>query len=159
MYIPFKKISNKSRAWIYILSEEISEKNKNKLNEYLKNVCEDWQSHGSIIKSSFLISKNRFILLFAEENTVSGCSIDASFSKLRKILNHLEIGLDSNSKIGIFKKEKMYFFDRIGIIKSIKNKTLERKDLMINTTVKNKEEYMDKWIIKIEDSWLNPLIK
>tara|TARA_Y100001968_G_C19216590_1_gene647514 strand:+ start:420 stop:899 length:480 start_codon:yes stop_codon:yes gene_type:complete len=159
VYIPFKKISNKSRAWIYILSEEISEKNKNKLNEYLKNVCEDWQSHGSIIKSSFLISKNRFILLFAEENTVSGCSIDASFSKLRKILNHLEIGLDSNSKIGIFKKEKMYFFDRIGIIKSIKNKTLERKDLMINTTVKNKEEYMDKWIIKIEDSWLNPLIK
>ena len=159
MYIPFKKISNKSRAWVYILSEEISEKNKNKLNEYLKNVCEDWQSHGSIIKSSFLISKNRFILLFAEENTVSGCSIDASFSKLRKILNHLEIGLDSNSKIGIFKKEKMYFFDRIGIIKSIKNKTLERKDLMINTTVKNKEEYMNNWIIKIEDSWLNPLIK
>ena len=159
MYIPFKKISNKSRAWIYILSEEISEKNKNKLNEYLKNVCEDWQSHGSIIKSSFLISKNRFILLFAEENTVSGCSIDASFNKLRKILNHLEIGLDSNSKIGIFKKEKMYFFDRIGIIKSIKNKTLERKDLMINTTVKNKEEYMNNWIIKIEDSWLNPLIK
>tara|TARA_Y100001970_G_scaffold37069_1_gene45728 strand:- start:851 stop:1330 length:480 start_codon:yes stop_codon:yes gene_type:complete len=159
VYIPFKKISNKSRAWIYILSEEISEKNKNKLNEYLKNVCEDWQSHGSIIKSSFLISKNRFILLFAEENTVSGCSIDASFSKLRKILNHLEIGLDSNSKIGIFKKEKMYFFDRIGIIKSIKNKTLERKDLMINTTVKNKEEYMNNWIIKIEDSWLNPLIK
>jgi len=159
VYIPFKKISNKSRAWIYILSEEISEKNKNKLNEYLKNVCEDWQSHGSIIKSSFLISKNRFILLFAEENTVSGCSIDASYSRLRKILNHLEIGLDSNSKIGIFKKEKMYFFDRIGIIKSIKNKTLERKDLMINTTVKNKEEYMNNWIIKIEDSWLNPLIK
>ena len=159
MYIPFKKISNKSRAWIYILSEEISEKNKNKLNEYLKNVCEDWQSHGSIIKSSFLISKNRFILLFAEENTVSGCSIDTSFSKLRKILNHLEIGLDSNSKIGIFKKEKMYFFDRIGIIKLIKNKTLERKDLIVNTTVKNKEEYMNKWAIKIEDSWLNPLIK
>ncbi len=159
MYIPFKKISNKSRAWIYILSEEISEKNKNKLNEYLKSICEDWQSHGSIIKSSFLISKNRFILLFAEENTVSGCSIDASFNKLRKILNHLEIGLDSNSKIGIFKKEKMYFFDRIGIIKSIKNKTLERKDLMINTTVKNKEEYMNSWVIKIEDSWLNPLIK
>ena len=159
MYIPFKKISNKSRAWVYILSEEISEKNKNKLNEYLKNVCEDWQSHGSIIKSSFLISKNRFILLFAEENTVSGCSIDASFSKLRKILNHLEIDLDSNSKIGIFKKEKMYFFDRIGIIKSIKNKTLERKDLMINTPVKNKEEYMNSWVIKIEDSWLNPLIK
>tara|TARA_B100001287_G_scaffold73540_1_gene61048 strand:- start:1451 stop:1930 length:480 start_codon:yes stop_codon:yes gene_type:complete len=159
VYIPFKKISNKSRAWIYILSEEISEKNKNKLNEYLKSICEDWQSHGSIIKSSFLISKNRFILLFAEENTVSGCSIDASFNKLRKILNHLEIGLDSNSKIGIFKKEKMYFFDRIGIIKSIKNKTLERKDLMINTTVKNKEEYMNSWVIKIEDSWLNPLIK
>jgi len=159
VYIPFKKISNKSRAWIYILSEEISEKNKNKLNEYLKSICEDWQSHGSIIKSSFIISKNRFILLFAEENTVSGCSIDASFNKLRKILNHLEIGLDSNSKIGIFKKEKMYFFDRIGIIKSIKNKTLERKDLMINTTVKNKEEYMNSWVIKIEDSWLNPLIK
>ena len=159
MYIPLKKISNKSRAWVYILSDDISEIIKNKLSKYLKSICEDWQSHGSIIKSSYAVSKNRFILLFAEENTVSGCSIDASFNKLRKILNHLEIGLDSNSKIGIFKKEKMYFFDRIGIIKSIKNKTLERKDLMINTTVKNKEEYMNSWVIKIEDSWLNPLIK
>ena len=159
MYIPLKKISNKSRAWVYILSDDISEIFKNKLSKYLKSICEDWQSHGSIIKSSYAVSKNRFILLFAEENTVSGCSIDASFNKLRKILNHLEIGLDSNSKIGIFKKEKMYFFDRIGIIKSIKNKTLERKDLMINTTVKNKEEYMNSWVIKIEDSWLNPLIK
>ena len=53
----------------------------------------------------------------------------------------------------------MYFFDRVGIIKSIKNKTLERRDLMINTTVKDKEEYMNSWVIKIEDSWLNPLIK
>tara|TARA_Y100000996_G_C22372585_1_gene581649 strand:+ start:240 stop:719 length:480 start_codon:yes stop_codon:yes gene_type:complete len=159
VYIPLKKISNKSRAWVYILSDDISEIIKNKLSKYLKSICEDWQSHGSIIKSSYVVSKNRFILLFAEENTVSGCSIDASFNKLRKILNHLEIGLDSNSKIGIFKKEKMYFFDRIGIIKSIKNKTLERKDLMINTTVKNKEEYMNSWVIKIEDSWLNPLIK
>ena len=159
MYIPLKKISNKSRAWVYILSDDISEIIKNKLSKYLKSICEDWQSHGSIIKSSYAVSKNRFILLFAEENTVSGCSIDASFNKLRKILNHLEIGLDSNSKIGIFKKEKMYFFDRIEIIKSIKNKTLERKDLMINTTVKNKEEYMNSWVIKIEDSWLNPLIK
>lgn len=159
MYIPLKKISNKSRAWVYILSDDISEIIKNKLSKYLESICEDWKSHGSIIKSSYAVSKNRFILLFAEENTVSGCSIDASFNKLRKILNHLEIGLDSNSKIGIFKKEKMYFFDRIGIIKSIKNKTLERKDLMINTTVKNKEEYMNSWVIKIEDSWLNPLIK
>ena len=159
MYIPLKKISNKSRAWVYILSDDISEIIKNKLSKYLKSICEDWQSHGSIIKSSYAVSKNRFILLFAEENTVSGCSIDASFNKLSKILNHLEIGLDSNSKIGIFKKEKMYFFDRIGIIKSIKNKTLKRKDLMINTTVKNKEEYMNSWVIKIEDSWLNPLIK
>ena len=159
MYIPLKKISNKSRAWVYILSDDISEIIKNKLSKYLKSICEDWQSHGSIIKSSYVVSKNRFILLFAEENKVSGCSIDATFIKLRKILNHLEIGLDSNSKIGIFKKEKMYFFDRFGIIKSIKNKTLERKDLMINTTVKNKEEYMNSWVIKIEDSWLNPLIK
>ena len=159
MYIPLKKISNKSRVWVYLLSDDISEIIKNKLSKYLKSICEDWQSHGSIIKSSYVVSKNRFILLFAEENKVSGCSIDASFNKLRKILNHLEIGLDSNSKIGIFKKEKMYFFDRIGIIKSIKNKTLERKDLMINTTVKNKEEYMNSWVIKIEDSWLNPLIK
>ena len=159
MYIPFKNISNKSRAWVYILNEDISEINKNKLSEYLKSICDDWQSHGSIIKSSYVVFKNRFILLFAEENTVSGCSIDASFNKLRKTLNHLEIGLDSNSKIGIFKKEKMYFFDRVGIIKSIKNKTLERRDLMINTTVKNKEEYLNNWVIKIEDSWLKPLIK
>ena len=122
MYIPFKNISDKSRAWVYILNEDISEINKNKLSEYLKSICEDWQSHGSIIRSSYVVFKNRFILLFAEENTVSGCSIDASFNKLRKILNHLEIGLDSNSKIGIFKKEKMYFLIELELLNQLKTK-------------------------------------
>ena len=63
MYIPLKKISNKSRAWVYILSDDISEIIKNKLSKYLKSICEDWQSHGSIIKSSYVVSKNRFIVL------------------------------------------------------------------------------------------------
>lgn len=159
MYIPFEKISEKSRAWIYILSENIDINISKELDETLKNICNEWQSHGQIIKSSYLISYNRFILLFAEDNnSVSGCSIDESNNKLRKKLNQLKIDLQPNSKIGIFKENKIAFFKKNELISLIKNKKIDLSQKMINTIVQDKLSFEKEWVLQLKYSWVNKLL-
>jgi len=158
MYIPFEKISDKARAWVYILSKDLKNNITKVLEKHLIEICENWKSHGSLINSSFVIYRNRFVILFAEENTVSGCSIDSTNNNLRKILNQLSIGIDSNSKIGIFINNKIIFNNRIKIVDLIKSKELKLSNKMINTTINNKKDYLNNWVLDIDKSWLNNFI-
>ena len=158
MYIPFEKISDKARAWVYILSKDLNNNITKVLEKHLIEICENWKSHGSLINSSFVIYRNRFVILFAEENTVSGCSIDSTNNNLRKILNQLSIGIDSNSKIGIFINNKIIFNNRIKIVDLIKSKELKLSNKMINTTINNKKDYLNNWVLDIDKSWLNNFI-
>ena len=158
MYIPFEKISDKARAWVYILSKDLKNNITKVLEKHLIEICENWKSHGSLINSSFVIYRNRFVILFAEENTVSGCSIDSTNNNLRKILNQLSIGIDSNSKIGIFINNKIIFNNRIKVVDLIKKKEIKLSNKMINTTINNKKDYLNNWILDIDKSWLNNFI-
>ena len=106
-----------------------------------------------------MISHNRFIILFAEDNNlISGCSIDKSNKELRKKLNQLKIDLLPNSKIGIFKKDKIEFFKKIDLIKLIKNKKILLSQNMINTTINNKESFEKKWILPLKNSWITKFL-
>ena len=158
MYIPFEKISDKARACVYILSKDLNNNITKVLEKHLIEICENWKSHGSLINSSFVIYRNRFVILFAEENTVSGCSIDSTNHSLRKILNQLSIGIDSNSKIGIFINNKIIFNNRIKTVDLIRKKEIKLSNKMINTTINNKKDYLNNWILDIDKSWLNNFI-
>ena len=152
MYISYNNISPKSKSWVYILSKNIDKNILLDLNAFLIKICEDWKSHGQTTKASYVISNNRFIILFAEDkNLISGCSIDKSNKELRKKLNQLKIDLLPNSKIGIFKEDKIEFFKKINLIK---NKKILLSQNMINTTINNKESFEKKWVLPLKNSWI-----
>ena len=155
MYISYDNISSKSKSWIYILSKNIDKNILLDLNAFLIKICKDWKSHGQTTKASYVISNNRFIILFAEDkNLISGCSIDKSNKELRKKLNQLKIDLLPNSKIGIFKEDKVEFFKKIDLINLIKNKKILLSQNMINTTINNKESFEKKWVLPLKNSWI-----
>ena len=99
MYLEFKNLSPKARCWIYILQSPLTKVLFKKLDFELNKVCENWVSHGENINSNYKITDKQFIILFAEENNVSGCSIDALNNEMIRISNVLGIGLKANSKI------------------------------------------------------------
>ncbi|MBJ24089.1 MAG: hypothetical protein CMB64_05400 [Euryarchaeota archaeon] len=132
--------------------------NRSLVKDHLKNLCDQWVSHGKNINSSFQLYKENFIILFADED-ISGCSIDSSNNLLRESLNQLKIDIQPNSKIGIFIGDKVEFKERSTLIKLIRDKELNLKNKIVNTTVKNKEEYDKNWILDINKSWLVNFIK
>ena len=159
MYVSYNNISPKSKSWVYILSKNIDKNILLDLNAFLIKICKDWKSHGQTTKASYVISNNRFIILFAEDkNLISGCSIDKSNKELRKKLNQLKIDLLPNSKIGIFKEDKIEFFKKIDLINLIKNKKILLSQNMINTTINNKESFEKKWVLPLKNSWITKFL-
>ena len=159
MYLKFKNLSPKARCWIYILQSPVTKVLLKKLDFELNKVCENWVSHGENINSNYKITDKQFIILFAEENNVSGCSIDALNNEMIRISNVLGIGLKANSKIGIFKKNIIHFFDKNEIIDLIQKNEFSLSNVMVNTTVRNKYEFESSWKIQIKDSWLKTFLK
>ena len=157
MYVPFDKIDENAKCWIYILEKNINFES-DEINLILKSLCEKWRSHNNEVVSSFQIYRDRYIILFAEEG-ISGCSIDSSNRLLRYELDRLNINVMPNSKIGIFIENKIKLEDRSSIINLIQANKLKPKDKMINTTVTNKKEYNKNWILEINKSWLTNFIK
>ena len=157
MYVPFDKIDENAKCWIYILEKNINFES-DEINLILKSLCEKWRSHNNEVVSSFQIYRDRYIILFAEEG-ISGCSIDSSNRLLRYELDRLNINVMPNSKIGIFIENKIKLEDRSSIINLIQANKLKPNDKMINTTVTNKKEYNKNWILEINKSWLTNFIK
>lgn len=159
MLFEFNNLSPNSRCWVFITRNEISNSILKNLKIGLNHICENWTSHGKVIKSSYKIKEKHFIILFAEENDMSGCSIDSSNRELLKLLNALNISLAPNSKIGIFKDEHIYFYNKEEIIDLINKNKFSLSDYMINTTIRNKKEYLNAWKLMLKDSWLKNIIK
>ena len=157
MYISYDKLTKKARCWVYI-TEKPMLTNRSLVKDHLKNLCDQWVSHGKNINSSFQLYKENFIILFADED-ISGCSIDSSNNLLRESLNQLKIDIQPNSKIGIFIDENIEFKDKSTLIKLISNRELSVENKMVNTTVKNKGEFDKNWILNINKSWLVNFIK
>jgi len=159
MLFEFNNLSPNSRCWVFITRNEISNSILKNLKIGLNHICENWTSHGKAIKSSYKIEEKHFIILFAEENVMSGCSIDSSNRELLKLLDDLNIGLAPNSKIGIFIDEHIYFYNKEEIIDLINKNKFSLSNHMINTTIRNKKEYLNAWKLMLKDSWLKNFIK
>tara|TARA_B100000989_G_C19481552_1_gene445383 strand:- start:812 stop:1291 length:480 start_codon:yes stop_codon:yes gene_type:complete len=159
MLLEFNNLSPNSRCWVFITRNEISNSILKNLKIGLNNICENWTSHGKAIKSSYKIKEKHFIIFFAEEKDMSGCSIDSSNRELLKLLNALNIDLAPNSKIGIFKGERIYFYNKEEIIDLINKNKFSLSNYMINTTIRNKKEYLNEWKLILKDSWLKNFIK
>ena len=159
MLLDFNNLSPNSKCWVYITKNEISKSELENLQIELYNICENWMSHGRKIKSNYKIKNKHFIILFAEENDVSGCSIDSTNREIMRILNDLNIGLNPNSKIGIFKKDIIHFYDKNEIIDLIQKNEFSLSSIMVNTTVRNKNEFESSWKIQIKDSWLKSFLR
>jgi hypothetical protein len=157
MYVSYNELNKKARCWVFKTDKPIFEK-KHIITGFLKNLCQKWVSHGKDVVSSFKLYKENFIILFAEDE-ISGCSIDSSSGLIRESLNQLKIDIQPNSKIGIFIGKNIVFKDRSTLIKLINNKELSAENKMVNTTVKNKEEFDKNWILDINKSWLINFIK
>ena len=161
MIVPFKKMGDDSRVWIFQSTDLIIEDKKILIKKDIEFFLNDWTSHGLEIESSYMIKYERFVIISLNDshNTPSGCSID----KLINFIKYLE------------KKNNLNFLDRLSVAFKIKNEIkchninqisdllkfgeINSETIVFNNLVKNKVEFLTIWETPIYKSWHKKYLK
>src|ERR1044071_6201503 len=121
MFVPSSELPLYSRIWIYQANRALNEDETGIINEKTKAFLEGWTAHDKMLKASFEVRYNRFLILMIDEATAgaSGCSIDKSVH----FIQSLESLLDK--KLSFFDRT-LFAFKENGIIKALSKNDFEK---------------------------------
>ncbi|NHE59032.1 hypothetical protein [Cyclobacterium plantarum] len=156
MYLPFEDMPNEARIWVYQADRPFDEKEKTWIISKLVTFCNQWNTHGSLMPSSFDIKYDQFIILAVDESKLgaSGCSIDSSVKILREIETELEINLLDSGKVSYMDAHgvKVAFLPEIR--KHINEGSLQAQSKVFNPGVNKIADLENQWLIPADHSWL-----
>jgi hypothetical protein len=92
MLVPFNTLPKTSKVWIYQSNNAFSDSQLPVINDLLIKFTNQWQRHGADLESSYKIVYNQFIVIGVND-TVSGCSIDASVHVIQEIEQRFNVDL------------------------------------------------------------------
>lgn len=156
MYIPFEKMPNSARIWIYQSNRKFKSEEKEFVTERLKAFCGQWNTHGALMPSSFDIKYDQIIVLSVDESQLgaSGCSIDSSVRTLREIEQKLEVNLLDQGKVSFINEGHVVTGKLQEIKEYVLSGNLGEGTPVFNPMVSKKEDLSEKWLIPAKDSWL-----
>ncbi|HEX6224753.1 MAG TPA: hypothetical protein VFZ52_10095 [Chryseolinea sp.] len=156
MLVPFEKINNTSRVWIYQANRPFNLAEADIISRGLSAFTESWLVHGSPMQASFCLKYDQFIILAADEdlNAASGCSIDDSVRTLRNLGAELKIDFFDRTLVAFKKGEQIFTIPAPDLKTKLSDGTWDSDTLMFNNVVNTKEDLTQKWLIRAGASWL-----
>jgi hypothetical protein len=161
MFIPFEKISDDARVWVYLANRELSKNELETISANLRSFVDQWKAHGKDLRCSFKIAYNQFIIIAVDEqyNTASGCSIDESVNFLRQLEQHFHIDLFDRKKIPFLFEEVVQLIDSNKLKDEIESGIVRQETLTFNPVVRKKKDLEEVWIQSTGSSWLQRYFK
>ena len=156
MFVPFEKIKDSSRIWIYQANRKFNSQESQIISKALSAFSEGWLVHGSPMQASFDLRFDQFVILAADEdaNAASGCSIDDSVRTFKRLGSELTIDFFDRTLVA-FKKDAHVFTISSSDLKAKLSEGLWNSDtLVFNNLVNTKRDLNQTWLVPAGTSWL-----
>ena len=161
MFVDFKDLPDNSRIWIYQSDRSFSDLEVTLISERLYSFKNSWTAHGNLLRASYLIKYNQFIIIAVDEdqNDASGCSIDASVHTIQEL--EKEMGADLMNKMNISFKDG----ENINTVSMQQFKEFAKQDkikvntLVFNNMVSSKADFESHWEVEAGQSWHAQFLK
>lgn len=155
MLVPFEKLPDSARVWVYQANRKFTEEELSELKTELENFVRQWTVHGADLQGSFDIRYNRFIVLGVDEDfaTTSGCSIDSSIHFIQHLQEKFEIDLLDKMNVTFRMGEYIAHKELIDFKKMVKDRAVSPDTIVFNNLVNTKGEMEDYWEVPMKESW------
>jgi len=156
MFVPFEKIQDSSRIWIYQASRKFNSAESRIISDALTAFTEGWLVHGSPMQASFSLRYDQFIILAADEeaNAASGCSIDDSVRTLKRLGSELTIDFFDRTLVGFKKDEHVFTISALDLKAKLSDGVWNSDTLVFNNLVNTKRDLTQAWLVPAGASWL-----
>lgn len=155
MLVPFEKLPDSSRVWIYQANRSFTEDEIQEISEKLDDFLTKWTVHGSELEAAYEIKYKRFITigLNQEVNSASGCSIDASVQFIQKLEKEYNVDLLDKMNVSYKQGEFIAYKSLADFRKMAKQRAVSSNTIVFNNLVNNKAEYLSDWEVPASESW------
>ncbi|MBL0144426.1 MAG: hypothetical protein IPP48_00270 [Chitinophagaceae bacterium] len=145
-----------SKVWVYQSSRFFNEVEALQLENILHTFVANWKSHGDNVKGFAQLFFNQFIVLMADETSVSvgGCSTDTSVHLIKEIEQLFKTDLLNRQNLAFIVKDKIQLVPLAQLGYAVENDFITGNTLYFNNTILTKKDLEENWIIPIKQSWL-----
>ena len=156
MYVPFEKIQDSSRIWIYQANRKFNSAEFKIISDALAAFTEGWLVHGSPMQASFSLKYDQFIIIAADEdaNAASGCSIDDSVRTLKRLGSELAIDFFDRTLVAFKKDEHVFTIPASDLKAKLTDGAWNSDTLLFNNLVNTKRDLTQTWLVPAGSSWL-----
>lgn len=143
-----------SKVWIYQAEKKIDEEVSKRIKEALYHFSMQWQSHGKELDSYAHLFHNQFIVLVVDGSSLpSGCSIDSSVHFITELANKFDINFFDRMTFAYMEQDHVMTIKNSEFKSAYQSNTINNGTLMFDNLVNNKGDFLEKWIVPLEESW------
>ena len=156
MWVEFETLAPSSRIWIYQANRALTPLEEIELSATLTDFCDQWQTHGSPMRASFVVMHQQFIVLAADEDyqLPSGCSIDSSVRQIKAWQQTRGIDFFDRSQIGLRLDGRVQTYPLATIRELIAQNAVGGRSITFDNLVPSKGDWEQRWEVPLEKSWL-----
>lgn len=156
MYVPFDKIPDHSRIWIYQSNRKLTEQEKQQASAALKDFCDGWSAHQQDLKTSFTIEHDHFIILAADEDyhQPSGCSIDTSVRALKELQGRIGVDFFDRTHVAFLVNGQVVTRPLTRLRAVFESGELQAGSLTFDNLVPSRGDLAARWKAPVEKTWL-----
>jgi hypothetical protein len=155
MYISSSQMPSHSRVWIYQSNRKLSAGEIESVSEKTKQFLESWTAHDKMLKASFEIRYDLFLILIIDEKVAgaSGCSIDKSVHFVQSLEMEFNFSLLNRMLFAVKKGNSVEVLSKNDFEKQLATGELNDNTVVFNNLVQTKEELEAKWEVPMRESW------
>ncbi|MBW6482630.1 MAG: ABC transporter ATPase [Vicingaceae bacterium] len=149
-----------AKVWIYQSDIHFDEDAKKHIQISIDDFIATWESHGKMVKGTFTILYDAFIVLFVDEqgDRMCGTAQDNSVKLMKRLEQELEVTLldrmnQSYKEGGKAVLVKLNDFETLYNDNKINDETI-----VFNNTITTKKEFETTWEVPLKDSWHKQLV-
>ena len=161
MIVDFKQIPDESKLWIFPSSRKFYPQEIAGLKEKIKAFLSDWDDGAHVIKSSYHLEYDRFIIITVDDSqhSLSIQAHDLLITFIQELEKIYQLILMDKINVCYKQGEFVQYKDLIDFKKMMKAKGVSQKTIVFNNMITIKSELKYDWEINIMDSWLGRFVK
>ena len=144
-----------AKVWVYQSNKQFGEDELAYLNVQLDDFISSWESHGSMLKASFKIVHNLFIVFFVDEegDRMCGTAQDNSVKLMKRLEQELEVSFLDRMIQSYKEGDQVKVIKMNDFITLLENNTINENTIVYNNMVITKADFDDNWEVPLKDSW------
>lgn len=155
MLVEFNTLPETAKVWIYQANRTFSKEELTVITAKLDAFLNQWTAHGQDLEAGYEIPYNRFIVigLNQENQSATGCSIDASVNFIQQLEQEFKVDLLDKMNVSYKQGEYVAYKSLVDFKKMAKDKAVSKNTIVFNNLVTNVSEYKDFWEVPASESW------